>query len=293
MKARDIFPIIESIAPLVFREDWDNPGYQVGNLDREVKKIGVTHEWVMHGPSLVKNAIDDGCDLLLGHHPVFQGPQLKFPFYLGGSLVDARQDARGKTILEICRLVGNSGVCIYSSHTPWDKSEGGTRDSFATTLGINPILVGEPNKFRIGPVKPITLSDFTKFAAQALQTNIMYCHGPDDKIIKTLAAQGGGGLGDLVPGRNPTCISDLLPPKRTDIDCIIGSNASAQSKAYMRIHHPDIGYVEVHHSASERQGMHNMVKLLKTLLPSDITYTYIREPSPIYTASDSQTTTPY
>src|SRR4030065_2145720 len=103
MKAREIFPIIESIAPLSLREDWDNPGYQVGNLDREVKKIGVTHEWVMHGPGLVKKAIDEGCDFLLGHHPVLQGPYLKFPFYLGGSLTnDPRDDARSKTILEVC-----------------------------------------------------------------------------------------------------------------------------------------------------------------------------------------------
>ena len=268
MKAREIFPVIETIAPLVLKEDWDNPGYQMGNLDREVKKIGVTHDWVMHGPGLVKKAIDEGCDLLLSHHPIFF-PKVRPIANLGG-------DARTKTILEIARMVAESGVCVYGSHTPWDKAEGGTRDSFARKLGIDPILVGEPNKYRIGPVEPITFSDLKEKAEKVLMTKIMYSHGPEDKVIKTLAAMGGSGLARY------ELLMNLLPPKRNDIDCICGSDASEQSKAYMRIHHPDTCLIEVHHSASERQGMHNMVDILKKLLPPDITYVYIWEPEPIY-----------
>lgn len=278
MKAKEIFPVIENIAPLAIAEDWDNPGYQMGNLDREVKKIGVTHDWVQYFPGLVKKAIDEGCDLLLGHHPLSFRPLGfggKFQ-RLGGSLVNPREDTVSKYMLEICQMVAESGVCVYSSHTPFDKAEGGTRDSFATTLGIDPILVGEPHKYRIGPIKQTTFSNFKKMAEKVLQTELMHSQGPEDKVIKTIAAIGGSGLASW------DILNDLTSPRRNDIDCIIGSEATEQSKAYMHLHHPDIGYIQVHHSASERQGMHNMMNILKKLLPSDITLVYIWEPKPIY-----------
>jgi putative NIF3 family GTP cyclohydrolase 1 type 2 len=281
MKAREIFPIIESIAPLERKDDWDNPGFQMGNMDREVKKIGVTHDWAfLHGETYrqVQIAIEQGCDFLLGHHPLFQ-PIRSGPIRsLGGSLVSPREDLRSKNLLEIARLVANAGVCVYCSHTPWDKSPGGTRDSYATKLGVTTILEGEPKKYRIGPVNPITFADFKKKVEKDLMTKVMNAQGPEDKVIRKMAAIGGGGLSDYA------MLAELLPPTRSDIDCICGSEANKQAQQYMRIHHPGVCYLGVHHSASERWGMINMIEILKKLLPPDITLTYIWEPEPVYIA---------
>lgn len=71
---KDIYDVINSFAPFILQESWDNSGLQIGNFEDKVKNpiicLDVTKE-------AVKTAIKYDSNLLISHHPIFFKP-LKF-----------------------------------------------------------------------------------------------------------------------------------------------------------------------------------------------------------------------
>jgi len=107
--------------------EWDKAGLQVGNLDRNIKKILIALDI---NNSVIKEAIDLEADLILSHHPLIFNP------------VDAvvSADSVQKKILN---LVENK-IAAYAAHTNYDIMPGGLNDFVAKILGLTPLGIIEP-----------------------------------------------------------------------------------------------------------------------------------------------------
>ncbi|NJL58285.1 MAG: hypothetical protein HC887_00215 [Desulfobacteraceae bacterium] len=66
MTVGDIIRIMETIAPSFLAEDWDNSGLQIGQHDRQVKKVCVALDPL---PEVISDACNRQTDLLITHHP--------------------------------------------------------------------------------------------------------------------------------------------------------------------------------------------------------------------------------
>ena len=67
MKCDDVIKLLEEEVPLEAAESWDNPGFLVGDRQKEVKKILVVLDITN---DVVEEAVKTGADFILAHHPV-------------------------------------------------------------------------------------------------------------------------------------------------------------------------------------------------------------------------------
>jgi putative NIF3 family GTP cyclohydrolase 1 type 2 len=67
MKLQDLCTYLDSVVPLSFQEGYDNSGLQVGRPDKTINSalltLDVTEE-------VIDEAIIDGSDIIISHHPV-------------------------------------------------------------------------------------------------------------------------------------------------------------------------------------------------------------------------------
>lgn len=115
----EILNIIESVVPLGWQEEWDNSGLQVGNRKAEIKAVLLTVDVT---ESVVAEAIDLGCNLIISHHPlIFKGIK----------------HLTGDTPQERCILTAiQHGIAIYSAHTSVDNYLHGVSGMLAQKVGL-------------------------------------------------------------------------------------------------------------------------------------------------------------
>lgn len=120
MKLTAIVKTLEKAAPPELAESWDNVGLMAGSTSAEVKKalvcVDLTH-------AVLDEAVRAKAGLVITHHPVIFKP-LKQVTASAAPLVHA----------SIRR-----GVALYSMHTNFDATPGGTNDALAEALGLTRI----------------------------------------------------------------------------------------------------------------------------------------------------------
>jgi putative NIF3 family GTP cyclohydrolase 1 type 2 len=67
LKVKDIHRIIEKYAPEKLKEDYDNVGLMVGDMESEVTSILVSLDCTL---DVIKEAEDKNCNLIFTHHPL-------------------------------------------------------------------------------------------------------------------------------------------------------------------------------------------------------------------------------
>ena len=127
MKVRDLLAEIDQIAPFKLAEGWDNVGLMVGDLDAEVRRVGVALDPL---PETVIAAAGAGCQALLCHHPLFFVPARSLDLARGA----------GQVVSEAVRC----GVAVLAAHTNWDCAAGGVNSELARLLGLTGILPLDP-----------------------------------------------------------------------------------------------------------------------------------------------------
>ncbi|MGI4803980.1 MAG: Nif3-like dinuclear metal center hexameric protein, partial [Janthinobacterium lividum] len=152
---------LESLAPLVYQEDYDNSGLIVGYADQEIFQALISLDCT---EAIVDEAIATGCNLIISHHPiVFKGLK-KF---------------NGKTYVErvVEKAIKNS-IAIYAIHTNLDHVMAGVNHKIAEKLGLK--------NCRILSSKNNLLKKLITFApiAQA------------DQVREALFAAGAGNMGN-------------------------------------------------------------------------------------------------
>ena len=140
MKVRDLLAHIDTFAPFELAEQWDNPGLMTGSYDAEVSCVGICLDAVSEA---VINAAENGCNVLLCHHPLIFRPIKR---------VDIDTEI-GRTIYEALKR----NVNILAAHTNWDKADEGVNATLAELLKLSDVkalgefgLIGElPEKFTL------------------------------------------------------------------------------------------------------------------------------------------------
>lgn len=135
MLLREIIDIIESVAPRGQQEAWDNSGLQVGDSSREISSVLLT---VDVSEQVVREAIKEGCDLIISHHPL---------------LFHGLKHLTGSTPQERCvALAVKHDIAIYSAHTSLDNALHGVSGKMAEKIGISEykILVPQADNCRVG-----------------------------------------------------------------------------------------------------------------------------------------------
>ena len=188
---KDVANIIEGIAPRHLAEDWDNPGLSVGKENAPVTKVLTALDC---DETVVTEAIEKGCDMIVCHHPLIFRPL---------SFVTTENDI-GKTVL----TATENRIAIYSAHTNLDCAEGGTNDYLCRLLGIENVTVceevAEGNLIRTGEISPVTFGEFAKKIAEKLGKAYIRCVGDKEKLIRRVGVCTGGG-GDYISEMAEKC----------------------------------------------------------------------------------------
>ena len=191
MLLSEIIKKIEERCPASWAEEWDNPGFNAGAYDIDIKKISVALDLNRHS---VSEALKNGSNMLLTHHPSIFRP-----------LKNIRYSSSDPTAL--VTAIKND-IALYSMHTNWDVSPEGVNVILGNVLELNDTLplIKTTNDNRIWGLGCIgTLSEelspevFFRSVKLKLKLpdTIMYKANTTKKIKKVAVA--GGSCGDLWP----------------------------------------------------------------------------------------------
>nr|WP_315410165.1 Nif3-like dinuclear metal center hexameric protein [uncultured Selenomonas sp.] len=184
VKCQDVMQAMERIAPRRLAEEWDNPGLLVGSPHDEVRKILVALDV---REETVERAIEDGCDLIVAHHPL-----------IFRALKALRTD--DATGCKIARLI-KADIAVFAAHTNLDSAAGGVNDVLAERLELHdvaPLVEGaadsEPGLGRIGSLRAeFSLEDFAALVKEKLGLSSMRIACAGERRISRVALCGGSG----------------------------------------------------------------------------------------------------
>ena len=172
-----IIDVMENLAPLTLKEDWDNPGLLVGNPEQEVQSVLLTLDVTKEN---VCYAVDHDC--IISHHPViFSGIKA-----LRTDTYDGRMFAQ--------LLSHNIGV--YCAHTNLDSATGGVNDVLASLLELHDVrpLDGEEGSSmgRIGRLaETMSLAEVMEYIKVKLNRPVLPYGGKEKEIVESIALCGG------------------------------------------------------------------------------------------------------
>lgn len=192
INGRKIYKIIDSFAPFDTQANWDNSGFQIGNMDTEVDRILIALDLT---EEVVDEAIDENVDLIITHHPLI------FP-----SVKNIRlDDPIGKLIIKLIK----EDIGLLSAHTNLDSSNIGINNYIAELLNVSvtDILSEKENVGIIGTFdKGLSFEELNKLIRDVFnvddKTNIdhiKYVLPNKDIIYKKIAICSGEGT-DFIEG---------------------------------------------------------------------------------------------
>ena len=188
----DILNFMESLAPHYMKMDWDNCGLLCGRKDRPVRKVLVALDPFR---SVIDEAIAEGADLILTHHPlIFREP-----------LMAVNEDTEtGRCVLTLME----HGIAAINAHTNLDLAPGGVNDVLAQTLGLEGIEIINPIEnyglLRRGTVEEQPLDQFLASVKEKL-----HCDGlryvSSGKPVRKVAVGGGSCADEMQEALDAGC----------------------------------------------------------------------------------------
>jgi dinuclear metal center YbgI/SA1388 family protein len=119
MRAIDIISILESFAPPVYQESYDNSGLQVGDPAAEVTGVLLTLDIT---EVVVEEAARRGCNMIVAHHPI---------------IFSGLKRLAGRSHVErVVMLALKKDILIYATHTNLDNARAGVNAMIAEKLGL-------------------------------------------------------------------------------------------------------------------------------------------------------------
>lgn len=160
MNKQTLIAKLEAFAPLDTQEKWDCSGWLVEHSSlNEINKVmfalTVTEQ-------VYEQACNQGCDLIIAHHPLFQLP-LKF-----------------------------KNIQIYCAHTNMDKALGGTTDTILENLGLKADRIENEFVRIVELANPVQVLEFANLLRK-ISPNLRYVNNLDVKEIKTIGFCAGSG----------------------------------------------------------------------------------------------------
>ena len=189
---KEIYDYLDRKTPFRYQADFDNAGFLTGHGDREVQTVLVALDIT---PETIREAVDNGCQLIVAHHPVIWGKV--------GKVTD--ETTTGRNLLALIE----NGIAAICAHTNLDAVEGGVNTALAERLRLQDTVPLEPEGVdenglpygigRVGtlPGGPMSLEEFTALLKGALAlegVRVMDAGVPVSKV-----AMGGGACGSMLP----------------------------------------------------------------------------------------------
>ncbi|CAN5334712.1 Nif3-like dinuclear metal center hexameric protein [soil metagenome] len=118
-KIKDVTAYLESLAPVVYQESYDNSGLLTGDPNAEVRGILVTLDCT---EAVIEEAIRVNCNMIVAHHPI---------------LFKGIKKLTGKTYVErtLIKAIRHE-VAIYAIHTNLDNVHEGVNKMIAEKIGL-------------------------------------------------------------------------------------------------------------------------------------------------------------
>ena len=184
MTVQTILDYLWTLAPVSYKEAWDNVGLLLGRKNAPVRGVLVALDATA---AVAAEAERLDCQLLVTHHPVI---------FRGDKHVT---DADPLTEVHLSYL--EKGIAVISMHTNLDCAPGGVNDLLAQRLGLQGCEVlndGETaGLIRVGTLDETPLPDFAARVKQRLSCpGLRYADG--GRAVRRVAV-GGGACVDYVP----------------------------------------------------------------------------------------------
>lgn len=183
MTVKDVFNFLNSLYPVSDAMDFDNVGILIGNPETTVNKALVVLDCTLEA---VKIAKDNGCQLIITHHPVIFSP--------------LKSVLKGSVQYEIIK----NDLSVISMHTNLDTGVGGVNDVLCEALGVkntSSLPVSDGFTVKKGVLPPVDAKDLAKAIKERLSGGVKYVDG-GRKITNVLVCGGSGGnyIEDAVSG---------------------------------------------------------------------------------------------
>ena len=158
MNKYEIVKKIEAFAPVETQEKWDASGWLVDTGEENINKVLFA---LTITKQVYEQALKNGCDLIISHHPLFYVP------------------------LEY------SKINMYCAHTNFDKAIGGTTDLLLRALNFQ----GKPyNDFvRIVEIEGEMNVEFLRLKLLHISPKLRYINNNDMEKIRTIGFCAGSG----------------------------------------------------------------------------------------------------
>ena len=173
-KVKEIYEFLNEKFPIELACDFDNPGLLIGDPCAEVKKALIVLDCDI---CAVKNAVLNGCELIITHHPVIFG--------------GLKSILAGSVWYELIK----NGISVISMHTNLDVGSGGVNDCLCKAMGLNDVSsVTASNGFmlRMGTLSPISADGLADRIKKSLGGCVKYTDC-GKRIEKVLVCSGSGG----------------------------------------------------------------------------------------------------
>lgn len=234
MLLKDFLEAMEGIAPRGLALEYDNPGLIVGTENTEIDRVLVALDCT---ETVVREAAEKGCGLVLTHHPLlFRAVKSISP-----------DDPVTSPVYHLIR----HGIGMFAAHTNLDSAEGGVNTELCRVMGIvNEEPVPPENLCRVGELEsPMLFSEVIKLAEERLHTAVRAA-GPE-RLIKRVMVCGGSG-GSEYPAAK-ACGAELL---------ITGECRHSEAIAAI---HAGVNVIAAGHYETERIVLAPLVKKLREL----------------------------
>lgn len=220
MTIKEIGAALESIAPIAYQESYDNSGLLVGSEDKEVSGVLITLDVT---ESVIEEAINKGCNLIIAHHPLIFGGIKRLT---------------GSNLVERCIIKAiKADVAIFAIHTNLDNVVHGVNSRIADKLGLKNVRILAPK-------------------SDTLQKIVCYCPlKAAHDVREAMFAAGAGHIGDYShcsfntegegtfkagEGSNPYVgeVGSLHHESEARIEMVTPAAVSAQVVSAMKSAHP-------------------------------------------------------
>lgn len=168
MVLKEIIDILENEFPSSIAESWDNVGHILGYRDDIINKVQVSLDLT---ESVINNAIENGVDLIITHHP----PIFKAIHKINDGTI------LGKKILKLIR----HGINLYTLHTNLDGARDGLNQYVAEKLGGNNIKIMEELKEELFKMEIRIKKDIKDASFEKLITSENLIVSEDENFLKT------------------------------------------------------------------------------------------------------------
>ena len=233
MNGHDLRAFFQARYPEHTAYAWDHVGLQVGSLNAPITGIMIALDATK---VTLKEAIDEGCNVLLTHHPLLFHPLKKLSL----------DTARGSLIQDLL----SHSVTVYAAHTNYDVGEAGMNQALSEKLKLQDAKVLDVDENgvgigRIGTIEPMSLEAFIDHVKSVFELEYaLLISNKNGKTIKKVAISGGSGA------------HHAMAAKKKGADLYLTGDISyhdAQDILEMGLSALDIGHFSEHHFKTSLQ----------------------------------------